>query len=450
MNDSEHSVVMVTGAAGFFGHHIAMRLLQSGKHVVVFDKLNAETTSSFEKNENLQRLMDAAEQHEGAAVSVYRGDLLDDSIVKQALAETKPTAVVHAASMVDDRRSVKHPTEYVQVNTVGTQKLLQAIVDNGGITQVVYISTRSTFGQVDSPHQKMTERSLQRPINPYGASKVGAEAMCHVYHHIYGLNVNIIRIFALYGPRGRPDMIPRILVNRIHHQQVIHKFGTGEANRDWLYVCDAAEAVFAALHTPRGFDSFNIGSGHGTSLNALIETAEQVVGQAALIKHMPVPAGDAHFVGVADNSHARDVLGWRPETSLEQGLRKTFDDLLSSATDAIDSDQGTFLFVLKRLMIMMMLADQKIQDEEVSAITDIVREVSGQTLTPAQLEEEVLIVQQLDASRELRIQELMSQLNSGEQERLLRYVLRIAHADGVLDSQEEALVSQLQDTALQE
>ena len=320
---ASHPVVLVTGGAGFFGHHIALRLLRDGKHVVVFDKLNAETTSSDEKEENLQILREVARSCPRAQLTVYRGDLLDDVSLRQALAATRPTAIVHAASLVDDRRSVKHPTEYVLVNTVGTQKLLQTVTEQAGVTQVVYISTRSTFGEATRPTQRMAEDAPQRPINPYGASKVGAEAMCHVYHQVHGLNVNIIRIFALYGPRGRPDMIPRILIERIHRRETIQKFGTGEANRDWLYVADAAEAVLAAVHTPRGFDAFNIGSGRGTSLNELIATAESVVGRKAIIEHLPVPTGDAHFVGVADSSHAREVLRWCPRTSLKAGLALT-------------------------------------------------------------------------------------------------------------------------------
>jgi UDP-glucuronate 4-epimerase len=210
-------------------------------------------------------------------------------------------------------------------NIIGTQTLLQTIAEHGSVRQFVYISTRSTFGQVDSPGQLMTEEAPKRPINPYGASKVGAEAICHVYHHLHGIDVNIIRIFALYGPYGRPDMIPRQLMEKVVADIEIPKFGTGEANRDWMYVEDAAEAVLLAVDTPLGYQIFNIGTGRGTSLNELIATAEKVIGKTARILHLPVPPGDAHFVGIADNSKAKSVLGWTPKTSLEEGMRKTLE-----------------------------------------------------------------------------------------------------------------------------
>jgi UDP-glucuronate 4-epimerase len=322
---NQHKTVLVTGAAGFFGSHIAAGLLREGRHVVAFDKLNAETTSSVEKQENLDRLQAIAEASEGARLSIFQGDVLDDASIRAALEATSPTACVHAASMVDDRRSVQHPREYLLTNIIGTQTLLQTIAEHGSVRQFVYISTRSTFGQVDSPGQLMTEEAPKRPINPYGASKVGAEAICHVYHHLHGIDVNIIRIFALYGPYGRPDMIPRQLMEKVVADIEIPKFGTGEANRDWMYVEDAAEAVLLAVDTPLGYQIFNIGTGRGTSLNELIATAEKVIGKTARILHLPVPPGDAHFGGIADNSKAKSVLGWTPKTSLEEGMRKTLE-----------------------------------------------------------------------------------------------------------------------------
>jgi UDP-glucuronate 4-epimerase len=316
----DHRVVLVTGAAGFFGSHIAARLLRDGKHVVAFDKLNAETTSADEKTGNLGRLETLAAGVPGAKLSIHRGDVLDEDAVRVVIAETRPTACVHAASMVDDRRSVSHPREYLHTNIIGTQTLLHALTGEG------------------SP---MQEEDPKRPINPYGASKVGAEAICHVYHHLHGLDVNVIRIFALYGPHGRPDMIPRQLMEKIGAGIEIPKFGTGEANRDWMYVEDAAEAVRLALGTPRGYEVFNIGTGHGTTLNELIATAEEVIGRPAKILHLPVPLGDAHFVGIADNTRARDVLGWAPATSLRDGMRKVLaqmqeDETLATAYQAVE------------------------------------------------------------------------------------------------------------------
>jgi UDP-glucuronate 4-epimerase len=329
----EHRTVLVTGAAGFFGSHIAAQFLRAGKHVVAFDKLNAETTSAGEKESNIRKLELLAAVTPGAQLSVYRGDVLDADSIRVALRADNPTACVHAASMVDDRRSVSHPQEYLVTNIIGTQTLLHTIAEHGSVRQFVYISTRSTFGQVESADQLMSEEAPKRPINPYGASKVGAEAICHVYHHLHGINVNIIRIFALYGPHGRPDMIPRQLMEKINSGLEIPKYGTGQANRDWMYVEDAAEAVYLAAHKPLGYQIFNIGTGRGTTLNEMIATAEDIIGKPANILHLPVPPGDAHFVGVADNTKARTVLGWEPKTSLKGGLEKIMEQM--SADSAV-------------------------------------------------------------------------------------------------------------------
>ena len=339
---AQHQVVLITGAAGFFGFHIASRFLRAGKHVVAVDKINAETTTAQEKEDNLKKLLALADQIPEAEISIYRQDILENEGIREIIKQTVPTACVHAASLVDDRRSVKHPTDYLTVNIIGTQKLLQTIVDCGTIKQFVYISTRSTFGQVTSPEHLMQEEAPKRPINPYGASKVGAEAICHVYHHIYGLHVNIIRIFALYGPGGRPDMIPRQLIEKIYSGKTIQKFGSGEANRDWMYIEDATEAVFLAANQPRGYQVFNVGTGKGTSLNELISVAEEVVGKRAIIENLPVPLGDAHFVGVADNSKARELLGWNPKVSLRKGMAQTLVHYLKEIGD------GENMVVLKK------------------------------------------------------------------------------------------------------
>ncbi len=331
----ETETVLITGGAGFFGHHIASRFIKASARVVIVDKMNAETTDVNEKAANLDRLRQLAKAVEGASVEVYQSDISESDAIAKCLQKEKPIVCVHVASMVDDRRSVKYPTEYLETNVIGTQKLLQAIVDQGSIKQFVYISTRSTYGQVADPNLEITESQPRMPINPYGASKVGAEAILHAYHHLYSLPVNIIKIFALYGPNGRPDMIPRQLIEKVYNGAEIVKFGSGEATRDWLYVKDAADAVHAAAYKPLGFEDFNIGSGEAVSLNELIATAEEVVGRAAVVRHAPVPKGDANFVGVADYSKAEKMLGWKPRTSLAEGLKLTLSNYLKQQVDVV-------------------------------------------------------------------------------------------------------------------
>lgn len=193
-------VVLVTGGVGFVGSHIAEALLTMGMKVVIYDIFNSETTVSAEKQENATIL-----QNDGAHLCVVHGDIRDKENLVKTIKEHGITAAIHVGGMVDDRRSVFHPGEYIDVNIRGTATLLDAL-GQCGVKMVVQASTRSVFCQRDVNEVYLTEKSNRRPVNPYGASKVGADAMAHCYSHLHKMNVTLIRIFATYGPRGRPDM----------------------------------------------------------------------------------------------------------------------------------------------------------------------------------------------------------------------------------------------------
>jgi len=319
--------VLVTGGAGFLGHYVVRRFLELGYDVVVFDQFNSETTQSTEKHDNLLNLKYLGN------LKIYQGDILEEDLLP-ILQQEKINHCVHAASLVDDRRSVKYPDEYIRVNILGTQRIMAAFGE-AKVKQVVLISTRSVYGQTNNPLNLMSEDSPKFPINPYGASKLGAELFAHVYHHLYGINVNIIRISAIYGHRGRPDMIPRQLIEKIHNQIPIPKFGLGTATRDWLYVEDAVDAIVLAIQKPLGYEVFNVGTTVATSLNEIIGIAEKVIVKQAIIQNLPVPPGDAGFVGIIDINKARTILGWTPKTSLEEGIKESYKQYLESLETAV-------------------------------------------------------------------------------------------------------------------
>lgn len=168
--------------------------------------------------------------------------------------------------LVDDRRSIQHPDEYFDTNVNGTASLLVTL-GKCGVRMVVTNSTSSVFGARPSKSVLLDERADRRPINPYGASEVAADAIAHCYAHLYNMNVTIIRFFATYGPRGRPDMMPRILLDNIHAGKPIRKFGDGSATRSWSFVSDIVSAVLLALKNPQGFAEFNTGAPNCTTLN---------------------------------------------------------------------------------------------------------------------------------------------------------------------------------------
>ena len=339
--------VLVTGGVGFVGSHIGEALLREGAKVIAYDIFNNETTISAEKQDNANILRQTAAEyaHLGASVTIINGDIRDREHLKQVIEEYDITACAHAAGMVDDRRSVIHPEEYIEVNIRGTCILLDTL-GQCGVKMVVQASTRSVFGQVDDNDTYLTETAIRRPVNPYGATKVAADAFAHTWSHLHKMNVTLIRISSCYGPRGRPDMIPRILIENIVNDKPIKKFGEGTATRTWVYISDIVSAFICALKNPQGgFAEFNTGAPNSTTLNDAITLAEKVVGKKAIIHQLPVPKGDAHNVGHPDYGHIRETLGWEPKVDVEEGLRLTYLDYmrqlkLKKEVDEMKTAQG--------------------------------------------------------------------------------------------------------------
>ncbi len=211
------------------------------------------------------------------------------------------------------------------------------------IAKFVLISSRAAVGETGTADGRITEDELPRPINPYGATKVAMEALCHAYYKNFGLPVTICRLQPLYGPRCRNDMMPRVLLEGILHHKAVKKYGGGEAVRDWLYVEDAALGILAALELVEGFSIFNFGTGVGTTLNELIRLTVNITGGELNMQYEDVPPGDAVFAGVCDNQKARKALGWTPKVDLRTGLRLMIEHMINNEEDAggdvlVDSD----------------------------------------------------------------------------------------------------------------
>ena len=330
ITDSEQ-VILVPGGVGFFGGHIAEHLLKRGHRVVVYDIFNSETTPSAEKRETADVLIKTATEHKdkGSTLKIVNGDICDAVKLESVVKSEGITACFNMAALVNDRRSVTHPTDFIDVNIKGTVNLLR-ILGEHGVKTVVHASTRSVFGQVVNNNTEWDENAPRLPINPYGATKVATDAFLHVYAHLYGMNVSIIRSSAAYGPRGRLDMFPRICVHRIQNGITINKFGDGSATRTWIYIDDVVSAFLMAFQAMecgklKGFNEFNIGTEALTTLNEMIETAERVVGKQAVIKQQDVPKGDTHMVGQPKWDKIRTCLGWTPKMSLEDGLRMSLE-----------------------------------------------------------------------------------------------------------------------------
>ena len=327
--------VLVTGGAGFLGSHICEKLLLEGKQVVVIDVLDDETSSRLEKEKHLEYLIELSKHEERAQFKIYKVDILQEDLLIKILENESPTSCIHAASLVMDRKSVDEPIRYIINNVQGTQSLLNAIRQTGTVSRFALISSRAAVGETTAADDKMTENDLLRPINPYGATKVAMEALCHAFHKNFGLPVTICRMQPLYGPRSRRDMMPRLLFESVLYNKVVKKYGDGRAIRDWLYVEDAALGVLAALEHCQGFSIFNFGTGIGTTLNDLIQMVLDITGGELNIEFEKVPPGDAVFAGLCDNQKARKLLGWEPKIDLRTGLELMYKYMKKEVNDVV-------------------------------------------------------------------------------------------------------------------
>jgi UDP-glucuronate 4-epimerase len=325
MHTNASSKVLVTGGAGFFGSHICEKLLLDGKQVIVVDVLNNETSSVVEKRKHIEHINELSQKKEGAQFRMYELDILQENLLSEILKAEAPTSCIHAAALVMDRKSVDEPIRYIINNVQGTQSLLNAIRQTDTVRRLVLISSRSAVGETSAVDDQVTEDDLLRPINPYGATKVAAEALCHAFHKNFGLSVAICRMQPLYGPRCRRDMMPNLLFESALHNKVVKKYGSGAAVRDWLYIEDAAFGILAALKDTEMFSIFNFGTGIGTTLNDLIQMVMEITGKKLNLVQENISLGDAVFAGVCDSQKAKKMLGWEAKIDLKTGLKITYE-----------------------------------------------------------------------------------------------------------------------------
>jgi UDP-glucuronate 4-epimerase len=304
--------VLLTGAAGFIGSRVAELLIDQGHSVCGVDNLCAAYDVRL-KDYRLARL-------EGTpGFDFQRVDVADREDLSAVWRESGPfDAVVHLAARAGVRPSVENPWIYVEANVVGTLNVLD-LCRRDGVGKLVLASTSSLYGG-GNPVPFSEDANTDRPLSPYAATKKGAEALCWTYHHLYGLDITIFRYFTVYGPAGRPDMSLFRFAQWIHEDRPLRLYGDGTQSRDFTYVDDVARGTILGLQ-PLGFEVINLGSDHPHDLLELIRLIERQAGQRARIERYPMHAADV-MATWANIDKAERLLGWRPETTLENGVAK--------------------------------------------------------------------------------------------------------------------------------
>ncbi len=304
--------VLVTGAAGFIGSHVCEALLARGERVIGLDNLDPYYDPAF-KRRNL-----AAFSHK-TNCSFIEADVRDAALLREAVAAHEIDRIVHLAALAGVRASIDRAADYVAVNVTGTVNVLEA-ARAWHVKHTVVVSTSSVYGSTDRiPF--VEDDSADRPLAPYPASKRAAELMAHAYFNLFKLPIAIVRLFSVYGPRGRPDMMPYQIAQSLTRGEPITLFDNGQMHRDWTYVSDIVAGIVGALDHPCGFDVYNLGRGEPVLMADFVQILEELTGRSALIKNVSAPPSEPPFT-YADVSRARAAFGYDPQVPVADGLAK--------------------------------------------------------------------------------------------------------------------------------
>jgi UDP-glucuronate 4-epimerase len=303
---------LVTGGAGFIGSHVCERLLRDGHAVWAFDDLNPFYDPQF-KRRNLRDIQALAKPFE-----FVHGDITDAAALGELFSSVKFDQVIHLAARAGVRPSLEQPALYQRVNVEGTVNVLEA-ARKSGVKKIIIASSSSVYG-LNSKVPFSESDTVVTAISPYAASKLACEALGHVYHHIYKMDVTMLRFFTVYGPRQRPDLAIYKFAKLISAGKPIPVFGDGSAARDYTFVSDTVDGVIAATKKEFGFEIFNLGESETISLSRMIELLEAGLGKKAVIDRQPLQAGDVPIT-FADISKARAKLGYNPQMKFENGIQ---------------------------------------------------------------------------------------------------------------------------------
>lgn len=312
--------ILLTGGAGFIGSHLTKKLLEEGWGVFCIDDFNDYYPPKFKK-ENIKSFLKKKNY------KLFEGDIRNKNFLEEVFKKEKPQKVIHLAARTGVRPSIENPTLYFQVNLLGTVNLLE-VVKNSSISQFIFVSSSSVYGNRAKTPFSEEEENLE-PISPYGISKLSAEKAAYLYHRLYKIPITCLRLFTVYGPGGRPDMAPYKFTDAIYRDKIIEKFGHGETERDYTYVDDIVYGIISSTKKIFNFEIINLGNSSPVTLNQFIKTIEEIVGKKAKIKEKPEQMGDVGKT-YADIKKANLLFGWKPKTSLNEGISKFFKWYLES------------------------------------------------------------------------------------------------------------------------
>jgi len=309
--------ILVTGAAGFIGYHVAARLLDAGERVVGIDNLNAYYDPAL-KQARLARLVAHAN------FEFVRMDIADRPAMAALFARERPELVVHLAAQVGVRYSIENPYAYADTNLTGFLHVLEG-ARRARVRHLIYASSSSVYGtgsKAPSSAPSNTRDRADTPVSLYAATKRANELMAHCYSHLFDLPSTGLRFFTVYGPWGRPDMAPFKFARAMLRGEPIEVYNHGRMERDFTYIDDVVESVERLVfRAPDGSRLFNIGTQTPVSLMDLIAALERALGVTARTRLVPHQPGDV-VATCADVEDLREVTGFAPATALATGIER--------------------------------------------------------------------------------------------------------------------------------
>lgn len=304
--------VLVTGGAGFIGSNLVGELLTRGYRVVCVDNFDDTYELSY-KEGNIASFLN------NKNFVLERVDIRDREAMREIFEKEKPMYVVHLAAKADTRGAVKIPHVYTSVNIEGTLNMFELACEYG-VENFVMASSSSVYGNTPRLPWRETEVA-DRPLSPYGATKRATELLAHTYHHNFGMNITCLRYFNAYGERNRPGMVPYLWTKALLNDDEIELSGNGVRKRDYTYVGDVVRGTILAMEKPLGFEILNIGNSSPVSLRELLSVFEKVLGVTARVRSRPSHSASVEDT-YADVSKAKELLGWEPSVSIEEGIQK--------------------------------------------------------------------------------------------------------------------------------
>jgi len=303
--------ILVTGSAGFIGFHVSKALLDRDDIVIGIDNFNDYYDPKLKEARN-------AILEENKNYKLYRADICDKDALDKIFSSKKIDLICHLAAQAGVRYSLEHPGEYVQTNIEGTVNIFESARLNN-IKDIIFASSSSVYGNNPVPWSE--DQEVNKPINPYGASKRATELLAYSYNHLYGLNMTMLRFFSVYGPWGRPDMAYFKFADKITKDEPIDVYNNGKLKRDFTYIDDIVKGVISAIDNPKKYEIYNLGNSHPEKLGKFIKIIENNLGKKAQKNHLPMQEGD-FLENFANTEKARKDFGFEPKTSIEEGLKK--------------------------------------------------------------------------------------------------------------------------------